>query len=124
MPYIKNMNSPALHTRDSICAAPNFMVLVGEAEDPQIPAWALFETSGCTCGDTELATKMTGVEVFDLSPSRDDELCVGLTKANGEQFDDIDAALAYLRKGGTLCKVPDHEGSKHFRFLAAVSIVL
>jgi len=65
----------------------------------------------------------TGVDVFDLSPMRDDEACHGLRKPDGSEYDDLDAALAYLAKGGTLVKVPDYEDSPHWRLMVAVSII-
>ncbi len=111
-------------TRASLEAARPYEQISGEAEDTGIPGWAVFELSGCTHGDTEAATERARVEVFDLAPLRDDEACAGIISDRGEPFDDFDAALAYLNRGGTLMKVPDFEGSEHYRFLVAVSIVV
>lgn len=110
-------------TRETLLAAKPFTLISGEAESNGFAHWAVFELSGCTRGDTDHASELTGVDVFDMSPMRDDEACYELRKPDGSQYDDFDAALAYLNKGGTLMKVPDEEGSPHWRLLVAVSII-
>lgn len=115
----------SIHSRASLEAIAPFQLFAGPAEATRIPAWFLSTIGGCgACGDTDEASERTGVDVFLLSPMRDDDACEGIRNERGEQFYDIDAALSYLNAGGTLCKIPDYEGSKYYRFLVAGSLVL
>jgi hypothetical protein len=113
---MKTENSPTFYagpyTCDVLHAAPLFAVFKGPAPDVKPGRWEIFELDGCTHGDTEHASEVTGLSVLDSEPERDDDACDG-----DPSFDDVDAALAYLRNGGALCKVPDHDGSKYYRFL-------
>lgn len=115
-------------TRDTLLAAKPFELFSGPAEaDPTLPGWHTFELSGCDHGDTDHASELSGVDVFDLSPMRDDEACYGRRKPDGSEYDDIDAALAYLNLGGTLMCVPDDPETTvradYWRLMVAVSII-
>jgi len=110
-------------TPETLLAAKPFELISGEAQSNGFAAWELFDLFDSNHGDTDDASERTGVDVFDLSPMRDDEACHGLRKPDGSEYDDLDAALAYLAKGGTLVKVPDYEDSPHWRLMVAVSII-
>lgn len=109
---------PGPYTRELLEEGPlpDFSLLVGpsRAVDPGPVVWDLFEMVGARIGDVDEASAMIGLDVIRQEPERDAE---SHDLQGDPRFDDIDAALAYVRAGGALCKVPDYRGSKHFRFL-------
>lgn len=96
-------------TRRDLEEAPAWTIFSGPAEDPGPLEWGVMEISPATPYPEGILAKMEALHVVCDEPQRDDEA--------EEKKDDIDAALAYLRSGGTLCKVPDEEGSKYWRLL-------
>jgi hypothetical protein len=97
-------------TKQALLDAPPYALIRGDAEDTGLRDWALFEFAGDPDG---LSAKLValGLEDGGEEPQRDAAATVGTT------YDDLDAALRYLSKGGTLLKVPDDEGSPFFRLL-------
>lgn len=98
------------YTLESLCAAPMFSVFKGDVPDPGPVVWEVFDIDG-TLGDTGAASEITGLIVTGSEPERDDDDC------EGTRYTDEDAWLAFLRAGGTVCKVPDEEGSPFYRML-------
>ncbi len=91
--------------------------------------WDLFNIEGCTAGDEHEARRVTGLPVCVEEPELDWSTMSGededdwtdeqreAGEAESKKYDDLDAAVAFLKAGGTLCKVPDRVGSPHFRML-------
>jgi len=79
-------------------------------------AWDLFEVDWAEMAGK--ATREVGLPVLDLEPEVDRSPDRDVpAPPDGKEWDDLDAALAYLAAGGVLCKVPDYLGSSHFRLL-------
>ncbi len=105
------------YTAESFTTAPAFAVFEGEAADPGPVPFALFDLDGYgTFGDLDEASAATGLDVQASEP----EVCDD--ENDGRAFDDTHAALAHLRAGGALCKVPDSEGSPHYRLLVVAQV--
>ena len=104
--------------KEDFAAAPDYAVISGLVENVEFRGdvgtlvWDLFSIEGCTMGDHERAREITGLPVCVEEPEIDND-----SEEENRGLDDHDAAIAFLRKGGTICKVPDSEGSPHFRLL-------
>lgn len=103
---------PGPYTKELLeSGLPDYAVLVGPsrvAESPQV-VWDLFDVDASP-DMLSLARGYVGLPVSGLEPEADHEV-------GGQDGDDLDAALSYLRSGGALCKVPDSPRSRHFRLL-------
>ncbi len=103
---------PGPYTKELLeSGLPDYAVLVGPSrvvESPQV-VWDLFDVDASP-DMLSLARGYVGLPVSGLEPEADHEV-------GGQDGDDLDAALSYLRSGGALCKVPDSPGSKHFRLM-------
>lgn len=106
---------PGPYTRELMESAPPYSVFIGLVDESLHAEldkvyWETFDVEH----DSDLACEKTGLEVFTEEPELDNEF---YSEQSVETADDLDAALCYLLKGGALCKVPDEEGSPHYRFL-------
>jgi hypothetical protein len=97
-------------TKKQLEEAPPWTVFNGPAEDPGPIGWALFALEEMYLED--VCAKMEELGVFQEHPEWDSD--APQPHAN---VDDLDAALAYLCTGGTLCKVPDTMDSSYWRLL-------
>jgi hypothetical protein len=97
-------------------SAPPFSVFAGQPS-PGFSVgslvWDMFDISGSEHGDLEEASCKTGLHVLSYNPEADRDA----SEANGGR-DDFDAALAFLKAGGVLCKVPDAPGSPYYRLMS------
>jgi hypothetical protein len=96
-------------------SAPDYFVFAGPTEaTPGGFKWAVFDLDGNDLPDLDAATARVGFEVYSSQPELDLEFA-----DENDGFDDYDAALAFLASGGMLVKVPDHDGSPHWRLYVA-----
>lgn len=112
-----------LITRRRLEEAPSWTVFKGPAEDPGRIKWELFEPEPVEEHPQDVQMRMLRLGVWLEEPEIDAEW------RHSKRWhwrwiwppwrrpDDLDAALAYLRRGGTLCKVPDTMDSKYWRLL-------
>lgn len=114
------LKSPMLvagpHTAGSFHDAVPFAVFVGQPDpsfDPGTLVWSVFDIEFGTVGDLEEASRKTGLPVTSFEPEVDQE-----AREANEGRDDLDAALAYLKAGGVLCKVPDAANSRHYHMMS------
>lgn len=112
---------PGPYTLETLASAPMFSAFKGEsvAPFPGTAPYCLIDLDGCAPTEAMLdqAIAETRLYVQRSEPERDDEAAQSQRKPDGSQYDDRDAALAYLASGGALVKVPDFEESKYYRFL-------
>lgn len=101
-------------TKETFAAAPAWTMFRGAAADPGPIFWDLFDFNiNDTDFEEDPAHDLEALRIKFTQPELDSEY-------QSEQpagADDNDAALAYLRRGGTLCKVPDAPGSPYWRLL-------
>lgn len=110
---------PGPYLRDVLESASPYAIfkgLVDEALSPELDK-VYWETFGVD-HETETACERTGLEVLAEEPELENDAYADMIV---EPHDDVDAALAYLRKGGALCKVHDSEGSPYYRFLVVAT---
>ncbi len=114
------LRSPMLvagpYLEETLHAAPPFAVFVGQPDpsfDPGSLVWDLFDIGSGTLGDLEEAARKTGLHVLSYEPEIDRDAA----EAN-EGRNDFDAALAYLKAGGVLCKVPDSPKSPYYHLMS------
>jgi hypothetical protein len=103
----------AMITKKELEDAPYWTIFEGQAEDPGSVGWALFYIYPVEDHPEDVTTKMSSLDVSLFEPEID-----GDKKQPRGDVDDLDAALAYLRDGGKLCKVPDRMDSSYWRLLA------
>ncbi len=99
---------PGPYSRESLQTLPDFAVVKGKVVGSVVSFlfWDTFEVDH----PTDEACAKTGLLVLDMEPEIDVE-------AGQKGVDDFDAAIAFLDRGGTLCKVPDDVGSPYSRLL-------
>lgn len=104
--------------RKQLEEAPMWTIFTGEAADPGPISWGLFSFEPARPYPEDVLQKMRTLSVLQEEPEKNDE---------GQQpranVDDTDAALMYLRNGGSLCKVPDTMASKYWRLLVVAPVV-
>lgn len=105
------MTETKLITKQDFEDAAPWTIFQGKAEDPGIRDWALFSGFDVPDGSAEKIETL-GYEGGDEEPE------IFNDHDYGKKVDDLDAALRYLSLGGTLCKVPDAEGSPYYRMIA------
>ena len=93
----------------------------GLAEDPGPILWDVFHISPASSYPSDVQEEMDARGVSMDMPQIEDVAREPQPRAD---VDDIDAALAFLRSGGALCKVPDEEGSKYWRLLVVEPMAL
>jgi hypothetical protein len=101
-------------TKETFGAAAPWTVFRGEAADPGPVFWGLFDIEPGDYGfveDPDHDLESLGVDFIEP------ELDSDYRSEQPASADDLDAALAYLRRGGALCKVPDAPGSRYWRLL-------
>ncbi len=104
---------PGPYTRETFTQGlPDYSLLVGPSRvvESAPVVWDLFDLDGCEHGDVDVATRRIGAPVQATEPEVDSDF-------EKDGYDEFDAALSYLRAGGALCKVPDWDGSAHFRLM-------
>lgn len=106
-------------TRRQIEDAPMWTIFRGEAVDPGPIKWEIFEPGPADPWPEDVLAKMELLSVWVEEPEIEDDWAAGGSwrRFRFHRPDDGDAALAYLNKGGVLCKVPDTMNSKYWRLL-------
>lgn len=101
-------------TRKRLEDAPMWTIFTGDAEDPGPVVWDVFSISA-----GEVDRKMVEFGVIMEMPQIDNN-----EPQPRYEADDLDAALAFLRSGGALCKVPDSADSPYWRLLVIEPMAL
>jgi hypothetical protein len=110
-------------TRKCLEDAPMWTIFTGAAEDPGPIRWDVAAIYPEPYPE-EIERKMEGLGILLEEPQREDA-----AEEQPSSEDDIGAALAFLRSGGALCKVPDSEdatspNSKYWRLLVIEPLAL
>lgn len=110
-------------TKERFFEAPMWTIFVGDSEDPGPVVWELFDVSDMGSLE-EMDRRLEELGLLAQTPQKVDDAV-----QPHEDTDDLDAALAFLRLGGALCKVPDDEdphasGSKYWRLLVVEPLAL
>lgn len=95
-------------------------IFTGAAEDPGSVLWGIFSISPADPYSEEIERRMDELGVVMEGPQSEGDPENGVQPR--DDVDDTDAALAFLRSGGALCKVPDDEDpasprAKYWRLL-------
>lgn len=109
-----------LITIDGLVQAPMWTILRGSAEDPGPIKWDTFVLEPVEPYPEDVEREMWKLNVSLDHPEVEDEWLTNPWRwrwFRWQRPDDLDAALAYLNTGGTLCKVPDAMDSKYWRLL-------
>lgn len=94
-------------TRKYLEEAPMWTIFTGDAEDPGPILWDIFHITPADSYPEEVERKMDELGVTMDMPQKEDD--PEESPQPRDDVDDVDAALAFLRSGGALCKVPDAE---------------
>lgn len=100
-------------------------IFTGTAEDPGPVLWDVFSITPARPYPEEIERRMEELGILLEEPQREDDY-KGQPR---DDVDDIDAALAFLRSDGALCKVPDAEDpasprAKYWRLLVIEPMAL
>ena len=114
-------------TRARLEDAPMWTIFQGDAEDPGPVLWDIFHISPADSYSEAIERRMEELGVVMEGPQSEGDPENGIQPRNN--VDDLDAALAFLRSGGALCKVPDDEDpssprSKYWRLLVIEPLAL
>lgn len=110
----------SLITVAKFMAAPDWTIFHGDAENPGPIQWAVFTIEPADAYPMDVEQRMEQLGIWLEGPLIEDDWVVSPWRWRWFRWsrpDDLDAALAFLNKGGTLCKVPDAVGSKYWRLL-------